>query len=59
MKVELTKEECFNIQQSLVLTSKRPEADANAMKVLLILSDKFNWKDNPPKTAKEEEKDKK
>ena len=66
MKVELTKEECSNVRQSLILTSKRSEVDSNDMKILLILSDKFNWIENPSKTAnpdqigaKEEKKEKK
>ena len=55
MKVELSKSDCQNIVLALIALSKSPEANINAMKELINLSDKFIWKE----PVKEEVKKKK
>ena len=43
MKINLTKEDCHNVQVSLISTAKSVSVDSNSMKALLTLSDKFIW----------------
>ena len=43
MNITLTKEECHNVKAALVMTAKRSDVDENAMKMLLVLSDKFTF----------------
>lgn len=41
MIVELTKEDCHNVRLALRITMKQAEVTEDAMKQLLMLSDKF------------------
>lgn len=41
MKLELTKVDCDNVRVALRLLSKQPQVDEEAMKQILVLSDKF------------------
>ena len=41
MKVEVSKEEAGNIRLALMQLAKSPQVDEQAMKILLMLSEKF------------------
>lgn len=56
MQVELNQQECQNVKVALILAAKQQGVGENEMATFLMLSQKFNWVDNPPKTAKEEKK---
>lgn len=45
MKIELTKEDCQNVRVALTLLAKSPQTNSEEMKVALILSDKFIFKE--------------
>lgn len=53
MKIELTKEEATNIRVALRITMKMSDVNEEAMKQLLMLSDKFIWKDVPSESKKD------
>ena len=52
MKIELSESDCFNIQASLVKTIKDPDLDVGAMKVLMMLHERFNTERKPEKVEK-------
>lgn len=54
MKIELTQAECQNVTVALISLSKTPNAVIEAMKTLLILSDKFIWKEEVKEEVKKE-----
>jgi hypothetical protein len=45
VKIELTKEDCQNVRVALTLLAKSPQTSVDEMKVALILSDKFVFKE--------------
>jgi hypothetical protein len=53
MKVELTKDDCFNVKSALLIAAKRPEVNEQGMTALLVLSNKFLWREENKKPIKE------
>lgn len=51
MKIKVTREESALIKNSLVLSAKQPGVAENIMVKLLMISQKFAWVENPPKTT--------
>ena len=49
MNVQLTPQEANNVYVALVSLAKSSSIDAEAMKILLVLSDKFLEKEEAPK----------
>ena len=54
MNVELRKDEAQNVKVALLLTAKRPEVEEAAMETLLMLAQKFTWKEEEPKVVEKE-----
>lgn len=44
IKVELTKDDCVNVQTCIMIAAKQANIDSSSMKLLLVLHDKFEWK---------------
>jgi len=49
MKVNLSQQDCSNVRVALLVAAKQQEVDENVMKVLLMLSDKFIYKEDKQK----------
>jgi len=52
MKIELSKADCQNVKAAILVACKTPTVDENSMRVLLMLSDKFSWKEETKEEVK-------
>ena len=46
MKIELTKEDCHNVQVALTLLANSPQTSSEEMKVAINLSDRFIFRED-------------
>ena len=57
MQIELKKEDCINVQIALINFAKASHTSVDEMKVALMLSEKFVFKEEAAITPKEEHVD--